>query len=76
MYYSTARAADDMLDPPGGLHGFLRTYFHVKSADWKGNQVVPPKDSSPTSFAVLPFYYIMPLAETMPGCLAPYAAHD
>ncbi len=73
MYYSTARAADDMLDPPGGLHGFLRTYFHVKSADWKGNQVVPLKDSSPASFAVLPFYYIMPLAETMPGCLAPFA---
>lgn len=73
MYYSTPRAANDMLNPPGGLHGFLRTYFHIKSADWKGNRVTPLKDSSPASFAALPYYYIMPLAETMAECLAPYA---
>jgi pimeloyl-ACP methyl ester carboxylesterase len=42
-YYSTRRAAADMTGPPQGLHGFLRAYFHVKSADWPGNSPLPMK---------------------------------
>lgn len=73
MYYSTTHAADDMLNPPCGLHNFLRTYYHVKSADWEGNHVQPLEGSPPSVFSTLPNYYIMPLSETMPGCLLAYA---
>ncbi|KAF9471902.1 alpha/beta-hydrolase [Pholiota conissans] len=74
MYCSTPEANDDMINPPGGLHNFLRTYYHVKSADWKGNgNVRPLPQMSPAVLAELPPYYVMPLAETMPECLAPDA---
>jgi pimeloyl-ACP methyl ester carboxylesterase len=74
MYYSTPEAEEHMFSAPGGLHNFLRTYYHVKSADWKGNSDVRPlAQISAATFALLPHYYVMPLAETMPACLAPDA---
>ena len=37
-YYSTRQANDDMWHCAQGVHAFLRAYFHMKSADWKGNK--------------------------------------
>ncbi len=72
MHFSTPEAAEELINPPGGLHSFLRTYLHVKSADWKGNDGVRPLKSA-AEMSLLPDYYIMPLAKTMPEAVAPYA---
>ena len=72
MHFSTPEAAEELVNPPGGLHSFLRTYLHVKSADWKGNDAVRPLKSA-AEMSLLPDYYIMPLAKTMPEAVAPYA---
>ena len=71
MYYSTPEANADMNDPDG-LHTFLRTYFHVKSGDWEQNSGVRELAPSALSMSTMPYYYIMPLSETMPSCLAPF----
>jgi pimeloyl-ACP methyl ester carboxylesterase len=69
-YYSGAQANDDMLDAPQGLSGFLRAYFHVKSADWTGNHPHPLKELSAPELASLPTYYIMDAERTMPETVA------
>jgi pimeloyl-ACP methyl ester carboxylesterase len=69
-YYATRAAADDMLHAPQGLHAFLRAYFHVKSADWPGNQPHPLPDGAAATLARLPDYYVMPLDATMPQAVA------
>lgn len=71
MYYSTPEANADMSDPDG-LHTFLRTYFHVKSGDWGQNSGVRELEPSALSMSTIPYYYIMPLSESMPSCLAPF----
>ncbi|KAG7094901.1 hypothetical protein E1B28_005708 [Marasmius oreades] len=72
-YFSTPEANDDMMNPPEGLHFFLRNYFCSKSADWEGNQPHRLPSPSATHLATLPRYYVMLLDETMPqaveGCL-------
>lgn len=72
VYFSTPQAAQDVSNPPQGLHRFLRTYYHTKSADWKPNMRVRPLGTVPTpsAFAELPPYYIMPRDKTMPEALA------
>ncbi|KAH8701735.1 putative epoxide hydrolase [Talaromyces proteolyticus] len=69
-YYSTARANADMVGPvtPGGLRGFFRGYFHVKSGSWNSNYntLHPPRRWSAEELAEMPEYYIMPLQKTMP----------
>ena len=72
MYYSTPEANADMSDPDA-LHTFLRTYFHVKSGDWEQNNGVRELAPSALSMSTMPYYYIMPLSETMPRCLTPFA---
>lgn len=42
VYYSTPEANADMSYPPQGLTDFLRAYYHVKSADWEGNETPLP----------------------------------
>ncbi|KAH8660683.1 Alpha/Beta hydrolase protein [Tricladium varicosporioides] len=64
-YYSTAPAANDMLNPKADLHTFLRGYFHLKSADWKGNNPKPLQAWSATELATMPYYYVMPFHSTM-----------
>ncbi|KAI4133552.1 MAG: hypothetical protein LQ347_002131 [Umbilicaria vellea] len=59
-YYSTAPASIEM-SPPEGLHDFLRAYFHLKSADWAGNDPHPLEAWSAPELAKMPYYYIMPL---------------
>ena len=72
QYYSTRRAAADMIGPPQGLHDFLRAYFHVKSADWPGNTPLPIEAWRAEELARLPDYYVMPAGATMPEAVAPF----
>jgi pimeloyl-ACP methyl ester carboxylesterase len=69
-YYSTRQAAEDMRNPPQGMHAFLRAYFHMKSADWKENKPFRLKERSATELAKLPPYYMMNLNKTMPQTVA------
>jgi pimeloyl-ACP methyl ester carboxylesterase len=71
-YYSTRQADGDMLNAPQGLHDFLRAYYHVKSADWPGNQPHPLRAWSAAELAELPEYYVMPADAGMAQTVAPY----
>jgi pimeloyl-ACP methyl ester carboxylesterase len=64
-YYSTLPAASEMDNPKEDLHNFLRGYFHLKSADWKGNDPKPLKAWEATELGKLPYYYVMPLHASM-----------
>ncbi|EPE35781.1 alpha/beta-Hydrolase [Glarea lozoyensis ATCC 20868] len=64
-YYSTSPAAEEMDNPKEELHQFLRGYFHLKSADWKGNDPSPLKAWEASELAKLPYYYVMPLHSGM-----------
>jgi len=64
-YYSTCPAAAEMDNPKEDLHEFLRGYFHLKSADWKGNDPRPLKAWEAKELAKLPHYYVMPLGASM-----------
>jgi pimeloyl-ACP methyl ester carboxylesterase len=69
-YYSTRPAADEMTNPPQGIHAFMRAYYHHKSADWKNNKPFPLKAWSADELAKMPTYYIMDLHENMPETVA------
>jgi pimeloyl-ACP methyl ester carboxylesterase len=75
-YYSTPQADLDMRQPPEGLHRFLRAYYHVKSADWPGNEPHPLAGLGAAELAELPHYYVMPAGLGMPAAVAPYAPAD
>ncbi|EKM58027.1 uncharacterized protein PHACADRAFT_116600 [Phanerochaete carnosa HHB-10118-sp] len=70
-YYSTPSANTDMCNPPQGLQAFLRAYFHMKSADWPGNNPHPLEDIS--QILKLPHYYAMPIQQTMPEAVEAHA---
>ena len=72
QYLSTREANGDLSHPPQGLHRFLRTFFHVKSADWAGNKPHPLTAPTAEAFAQLPTYYIMERGRTMPENVAPF----
>lgn len=69
-YYSTRAADEDMRKCPQGVHGFLRDYFHHKSADWKHNRPFPLGSWSAPELANLPTYYIMNQDEGMAETVA------
>lgn len=71
-YLSTRQADADLSHPPQGLHRFLRTFFHVKSADWSGNKPHPLEAPTADQFALLPTYYIMERGKTMPENVASF----
>ena len=75
-YYSEPEANRDMLDCPQGLHNFLRSYYHVKSADWKQNQPYPLDDWSANSLEQLPTYYVMDADVGMAATVAPFIPSD
>ncbi len=54
-----------MDNPQEDLREFLRGYFHLKSADWKGNNPKPLKAWEAKELAKLPYYYVMPLNSSM-----------
>ncbi len=70
-HYSTRGADADMLDCPQGLPAFLRAYYHLKSADWPGNQPFPLTGWTATELAKLPEYYVMDLHHGMAATVAP-----
>ncbi len=69
-YYATRPANGDLIAAPQGLHAFFRAYYHHKSGDWAGNDVVPLSGWTAGELAKLPTYYVMDLAETMPQTVA------
>jgi pimeloyl-ACP methyl ester carboxylesterase len=66
IYFSTPEANADMHDPPKGLHAFMRAYYHVKSADCAHSEPHRLPGLSASHLAILPYYYVMLLHETMP----------
>ena len=70
-YYSTREANDNMRHAPQGVHAFLRTYYHMKSADWKQNKPFPLQSWTAPELAKLPTYYIMDLNKGMAETVAP-----
>jgi pimeloyl-ACP methyl ester carboxylesterase len=75
-YYCTRDANREMLEPNEGLHGFLRGYFHLKSADWEGNNPHPLKAWEATELAKMPRYYIMDKQDTMRDAVAKDMANE
>jgi pimeloyl-ACP methyl ester carboxylesterase len=71
-YYSTPRAAADMLGAAQGFKAFMRAYYHVKSADWPGNQPFELTGWTATELEKLPTYYIMDASADMARTVAPY----
>ncbi len=69
-YYSTRPANAQMWHCKQGVHDFLRAYFHHKSADWKDNRPHRLESWSAGELAKMPTYYIMDLADDMPGAVA------
>jgi pimeloyl-ACP methyl ester carboxylesterase len=69
-YYSTESASSDMSEPTQGMHNFLRGYFHLKSADWAGNNPHHLKSFTALELAKLPNYYIMPFNSSMREAIA------
>lgn len=72
QYLSTRQANEDLWHPPEGLHTFLRTFFHVKSGDWAGNEPHPLKGRTAADLAEMPSYYVMELGKTLPQNVAPF----
>ena len=69
-FYATREANDNMWHAPQGVHAFLRAYYHMKSADWPGNQPYPLREWSATELAQLPHYYVMELDKGMAETVA------
>lgn len=69
-YYCTPSADDEMINPRASLHEFLRGYFHLKSADWAGNDPHPLTGWEASELAKMPRYYIMDQADTMREAVA------
>jgi pimeloyl-ACP methyl ester carboxylesterase len=75
-YFSTRAAEADMRDCAQGIHAFLRAYFHVKSADWRGNIPHPLKSWAAAELAKMPEYYIMDFSKNMAETVAEQAPSD
>ncbi|KAK3213875.1 hypothetical protein GRF29_28g1371069 [Pseudopithomyces chartarum] len=65
-YNSTPTAALHWYAPAQGLKSFFRGYWHLKSADWAGNDPKPLQAWSAEELAKMPMYYIMPWCKSMP----------
>jgi pimeloyl-ACP methyl ester carboxylesterase len=69
-YYCTPSADEEMANPREGLRDFLRGYFHLKSADWAGNNPHPLKGWEAEELQKMPRYYIMDKADNMREAVA------
>jgi pimeloyl-ACP methyl ester carboxylesterase len=69
-YNSTSSSAKDWSLPGQGLQEFLRGYFHLKSADWTGNDPKPLQAWTAEELAKMPGYYVMPAKSSMPETIA------
>jgi len=70
-YYATRPANEDIWHPKQGVHDFLRAYYHMKSADWAGNNPHPLAAWTAPEVAKLPRYYVMDLDQNMAESVAP-----
>jgi pimeloyl-ACP methyl ester carboxylesterase len=70
-YYGTREADPNMRHAAQGIHDFLRAYYHMKSADWPGNQPFKLAAFSADELAKMPTYYIMDLDRGMAETVAP-----
>jgi pimeloyl-ACP methyl ester carboxylesterase len=70
-YYSTREADGDMRGSPQGVAAFLRAYFHMKSADWRGNRPFRLAGWTADELAWMPTYYIMDRDKDMAETVAP-----
>lgn len=64
-YYQTREANENMWHAKQGLQAFLRAYYYMKSADWKGNDPHPLAARTAAEWAKLPRYYVMDLDKGM-----------
>ena len=71
QHYGTRGADVEMRYAPQGLHAFLRAYYHMKSADWPGNQPFALQAWRADELAKMPEYYVMDLAKGMAETVAP-----
>jgi pimeloyl-ACP methyl ester carboxylesterase len=71
-HYSTREADAEMRGGPGGVHAFLRAYYHHKSADWPGNEPFPLAGWTAEELARMPTYYIMRRDQGMAETVAPH----
>lgn len=69
-YYSTPEADSNMRNAPAGVAGFLRAYYHHKSADWPGNAPHPLASWDAAELAQMPTYYIMDANDGMAETVA------
>ena len=60
-YFSSYGAAKNLMKCKQGLNNFLRSYFHFKSYDYKGNKPFKLKSFTPKEISKMPEYYIMKL---------------
>jgi pimeloyl-ACP methyl ester carboxylesterase len=58
-YFSSKRAASNIINCRQGLKNFLRNYFYFKSYDYPNNKPFKLDSYSATSLAKMPEYYIM-----------------
>ena len=75
-YYGTRPANANMRDCPQGIAAFLRAYYHVKSADWAGNEPFALRAWTAEELAKLPDYYVMDLDLGMAETVAPDMPND
>ena len=58
-YFSSYGANDNIMKCKQGLDAFLRSYFHFKSFDYKGNRPNKLKSFTAKEISKMPEYYIM-----------------
>jgi pimeloyl-ACP methyl ester carboxylesterase len=76
-YYCTEPSNKEMTYPTGAeLHTFLRGYFHLKSADWDGNDPHKLEGWTAEELAKMPRYYIMDLEDNMREAVARDMANE
>ena len=71
-YYSTPEANKDMHLKKDDLHKFLRSYYHMKSADWSQNKPYELKSWTAENLGEMPEYYIMKLNQNMVQAVMPH----
>ncbi|MCJ1307935.1 hypothetical protein MMC25_001583 [Agyrium rufum] len=75
-YYSSVDEADHEMSPHQGLKEFIRNYYLVKSAEWKGNKPHQLESWTANELAKMPLYYIMPGASGMRDACASIMANE
>lgn len=71
-YFCSDQANTDMMNSEEGLNSFLRSYFHIKSADCEGNSPFELKSWTAEELSKMPTYYIMDLDQNMPQTVMPH----